>query len=86
LLRRFFLAVKVCLADKSFQFGLAILLSDRILVLSQRPSTVIDEIAVRAPRPRTASLTPSLETTELKRRILAGLQLPVGADATGGAS
>jgi NitT/TauT family transport system ATP-binding protein len=64
----------------------AIFLSDRILVLSQRPSTVIDEIAVHAPRPRTASLTPSLETTELKRRILAGLQLPVGANATGGAS
>lgn len=64
----------------------AIFLSDRILVLSQRPSTVIEEIEVHAPRPRTVTLTPSSETTELKRRILSALQLPVSTDASRGAS
>jgi NitT/TauT family transport system ATP-binding protein len=56
----------------------AIFLSDRILVLSNRPSTVIEELEVTAPRPRSAVSAPSPETVELKRRILAALQLPVG--------
>lgn len=56
----------------------AILLSDRILVLSQRPSTVIEELAVTAPRPRNAASAPSAQTAELKQRILAALQLPLG--------
>lgn len=53
----------------------AIFLSDRILVLSQRPAAVIDEIEVQTPRPRATTLTPSIEATELKRRILTGLRL-----------
>lgn len=56
----------------------AILLSDRILVLSRRPSAVIEELEVTAPRPRSAANAPSFETVDLKRKILAALQLPVG--------
>lgn len=63
----------------------AIFLSDRILVLSQRPSTVVDEIDVSTARPRTTTLTPTPETTELKRRILAELQLPLVTQSTDGA-
>jgi NitT/TauT family transport system ATP-binding protein len=56
----------------------AILLSDRILVLSHRPSTVIEELQVDASRPRDAVGAPSSESAELKRRILTALRLPVG--------
>ncbi|MDA0205319.1 MAG: ABC transporter ATP-binding protein [Acidobacteria bacterium] len=55
-----------------------IFLSDRILVLSNRPSTVIEEFEVRTPRPRNAGSAPPTETIDLKRKILTALQLPVG--------
>ncbi len=51
----------------------AILLSDRILVLSGPPGTVIDELPVPFARPRHASLTLEEEFLELKRRIWAKL-------------
>ncbi len=57
----------------------AIFLSDRILVLSNRPSTVIEELEVTAPRPRNAAGAPSADTVELKRKILTALQLPLAA-------
>ncbi len=54
----------------------AILLSDRILVLGPRPSTVVDELTVTAARPRDPAGPTSPEVIELKRRILAKLALP----------
>lgn len=57
----------------------AIFLSDRILVLCNRPSTVIEELVVAEPRPRHAASAPSAETVELKRKILTALELPFGA-------
>jgi ABC-type nitrate/sulfonate/bicarbonate transport system ATPase subunit len=51
----------------------ALLLSDRILVLSPRPSEVKEEIAVPFPHPRDSSLRLSEEFLALKRRVLASL-------------
>ncbi|MBW2623212.1 MAG: ABC transporter ATP-binding protein [Deltaproteobacteria bacterium] len=51
----------------------ALLLSDRILVLSPRPSVVKEEIAVPFPHPRDSSLRLSAEFLELKRRVLVSL-------------
>jgi NitT/TauT family transport system ATP-binding protein len=47
----------------------AILLSDRILVLSRQPGTIIGEIRVRFARPRTTAVTLMPEFLALKRRI-----------------
>lgn len=53
----------------------AILLSDRILIMSNGPDAkIIDEIHVTLPRPRLGETTlPYAETMELRKRILAGL-------------
>jgi NitT/TauT family transport system ATP-binding protein len=47
----------------------ALLLSDRVLVLSAQPGTVRAEFAVPFPRPRAAELTLEEEFLSLKRRI-----------------
>lgn len=51
----------------------AILLSDRIIVLSPRPATVRDIIKVDLPRPRGAEIAASPTFIELERRILGQL-------------
>jgi NitT/TauT family transport system ATP-binding protein len=51
----------------------AILLSDRILVLSRQPGAVIEEFPVRFPRPRTTALTMTDEFFQLKRSVAARL-------------
>ena len=53
--------------------GEAILLSDRILVLSASPGTVIAEYAVRYERPRSMFLDSESGALELKRKIYASL-------------
>jgi NitT/TauT family transport system ATP-binding protein len=55
--------------------GEAILLSDRILVLSACPGTVIAEYAVRYERPRSMFLDSERGALDLKRRIYASLGL-----------
>lgn len=47
----------------------ALLLSDRILVLSAQPGTVIGEIRVKIPRPRSVETTLTEEFLSLKRKI-----------------
>jgi ABC-type nitrate/sulfonate/bicarbonate transport system ATPase subunit len=47
----------------------ALLLSDRILVLSKQPGTVVGETAVQLPRPRSAETTLTEEFLMLKRKI-----------------
>ena len=47
----------------------ALLLSDRILVLSKQPGTVVGETAVQLPRPRSAETTLTEEFLMLKRGI-----------------
>jgi NitT/TauT family transport system ATP-binding protein len=59
----------------------AILLSDRILVLSEAPATVIAEYEVPLPRPRVPMLAAGEETLDLKRRIYVSLRLAVGTRA-----
>jgi NitT/TauT family transport system ATP-binding protein len=58
----------------------AILLSDRILVLSEAPGTVVAEYEVPLSRPRQALLEMSGELWELKQRILGSLKLAAGVD------
>jgi NitT/TauT family transport system ATP-binding protein len=47
----------------------ALLLSDRILVLSAQPGTIVGEFSVRMPRPRSAETTLTEEFLSLKREI-----------------
>jgi NitT/TauT family transport system ATP-binding protein len=56
----------------------AILLSDRILVLSEGPGTVVAEYEVPVPRPRRAPIEIDGELWDLKQRILASLSLEAG--------
>ena len=51
----------------------AILLSDRIYLLSGQPGRVTDEIVITRPKPRTEDFALSLEFLEYKKRILARL-------------
>ena len=53
----------------------ALLLSDRILVLSQQPGTVVAEIPVPFPRPRRTELTLQKGFLDLKRTIASQLGL-----------
>jgi ABC-type nitrate/sulfonate/bicarbonate transport system ATPase subunit len=58
----------------------AILLSDRILVLSEGPGTVVAEYEVPLPRPRHALLEMNGELWELKQRILESLRVAAGME------
>jgi NitT/TauT family transport system ATP-binding protein len=59
----------------------AILLSDRILVLSPQPGRVIAEFPVRFDRPRATSITLDEEFLHLKKRIAAQLGMVVSGAA-----
>ncbi len=59
----------------------AILLSDRILVIGNRPGTLVDSFQVRFARPRHASMTLDEEFLQLKRAIWAKLGLKARAGA-----
>lgn len=56
----------------------AILLSDRILVLSPQPGHAIAEFHIRLPRPRAAAVTMSQDFLSFKRRISVALGMAVG--------
>ena len=51
----------------------AVYLADRVLVLSQRPSTVISEILVPTPRPRAVDYLVSDEYNDLAREVWLGI-------------
>jgi NitT/TauT family transport system ATP-binding protein len=61
----------------------AIFLSDRILVLSERPGRVKAELTVGLPRPRTRDLLTSAEFMHLKRDALGQLFDTPGAAGSG---
>ncbi len=46
----------------------AILLSDRVFILSQRPASIVGEVQVKLPRPRTMDMLTSLELKKDKGR------------------
>ncbi|KEK24364.1 ABC transporter ATP-binding protein [Bacillus gaemokensis] len=48
----------------------AILLSDRVFIMSQRPATIVGEVNVNLSRPRTMDMLTSLELKEDKAKIL----------------
>ncbi|WP_089249600.1 ABC transporter ATP-binding protein [Rhodococcoides kyotonense] len=52
----------------------AVLLSDRVLVMSARPGRFIDELEVDLPRPRSEDVLASPEARELHERIWASLR------------
>ncbi len=56
----------------------ALLLSDRILVLSRQPAHLVAEFAVRFARPRTAAITMTEEFLFLKKRVAAALGMQIG--------
>ncbi|MDF9530094.1 ABC transporter ATP-binding protein [Bacillus cereus] len=51
----------------------AILLSDRVFILSQRPASIVGEVQVKLPRPRTMDMLTSLELKKDKEEILSVL-------------
>ena len=51
----------------------ALLLADRVLVLSSSPAKVVDDFAITEPRPRSDAWLMSTQTSALKDRILARL-------------
>ena len=57
----------------------AVLLSDRVYVMSARPGRIIGEMAITLPRPRHAEIALGPEFTALKRRLLEMLRGEVGA-------
>lgn len=57
----------------------AIFLSDRVLVLTERPGRIKAELTVDLPRPRTSDLLTSQRFMQLKRRALGLLLAPSGA-------
>ena len=61
----------------------AVLLSDRILVFSRRPATILAEVEVDLPRPRHPAMTVEPEFICIKRRILGhlGVAAPVSQHA-----
>jgi len=63
----------------------AIVVGDRILVLSGRPARIIDEIAVPLPRPRDAVVRADPRIGEIEARIWRQLESEVqrGLEATG---
>lgn len=48
----------------------AILLSDRVFILSQRPASIVGEVQVKLPRPRTMDMLTSIELKKDKEEIL----------------
>jgi NitT/TauT family transport system ATP-binding protein len=48
----------------------AILLSDRVIVMSQRPGQIRSDLEVSLPRPRTAEQLTSIEFNQLKKHCL----------------
>ena len=51
----------------------AVMLSDRVVVLSARPAEVVADISVDLPRPRRAELTRSQDFTEIVDAVFAAL-------------
>jgi len=56
----------------------ALVLGDRVIVLSAQPATVADDFAIFAPRPRSAEWQRSEEAVLLEKRILAQLHRAAG--------
>lgn len=48
----------------------AIFLSDRVLVMSGRPGTILDELVIECPRPRSRDMVLEPKFTQYKRKIL----------------
>ena len=59
----------------------AVLLSDRVYVMSPRPGRVVLEVAVELPRPRPAELAMTQEFAALKQRLLVPLMAATTTEA-----
>ena len=52
----------------------AVTISDRVLVMSNRPGRLKDEVTIPLPRPRTLALQETPEFLALRHRILASIR------------
>jgi NitT/TauT family transport system ATP-binding protein len=59
----------------------AVLLADRVVVLSARPSRIVDIVPIDLPRPRTAEVQDSPAFTAFERRLKGALKATQGASA-----
>lgn len=64
----------------------AVLLSDRVLVMSRRPGTFIDEVPVVLPRPRTHEVLATREAAQAQERIWGQIREEAAAAMTPGAA
>lgn len=58
----------------------AVLLSDRVIVLSPRPAEIVDDIDVDLPRPRSENAGRSAKAAEYRDRVFAGLAKGMAMD------
>lgn len=58
----------------------AVLLSDRVVVMTPRPGTIAMEVAVDLERPRSLEMMTSPEFQEVASRVRSGLHVPATAD------
>jgi NitT/TauT family transport system ATP-binding protein len=80
-LLRIWSAHKVTVVMVTHSISEALLLADRLLVLSQRPGTVRLDIPVPLPRPRTLEMTYTRTFGELAARARAAIEsLPIGSN------
>jgi NitT/TauT family transport system ATP-binding protein len=70
LLQRLWLASEAAVVFVTHSATEAVLLSDRILVLSERPGRIIDEIDVPLPRPRSQKTMTRRDFLECEAKIL----------------
>ena len=83
-LLRIWSAHKVTVVMVTHSISEALLLADRVLVLSQRPGTVRLEIPVSLPRPRTLEMTYTQKFGELAAQARGAIEsLPIGSDGGG---
>jgi NitT/TauT family transport system ATP-binding protein len=77
-LQRVWLSKKTTVVLVTHNIAEAVLLSDRIVVMSPRPGRIVDEVVVPLERPRTRETTLSEEFRNIQQRVLNVLLTDVG--------
>jgi NitT/TauT family transport system ATP-binding protein len=67
----------ICVVFVTHDVEEALLLSDRVVIFSDRPASIVAEVVVTLPRPRIAAATLTAEFLDLKARVLSYLGVDV---------